>query len=98
MLMTGPDGDTPPMQGVFLEVNPMKSIVFTNAFRAGWIPQKSFMVGFFSFAIEGEGTLYRAGAPHWDEAATRQHESGGFAGGWSMVAAQLAELAETSST
>ena len=94
MVMSGPDGDTAPMEGVFLEVIPMKSIVFTDAFRAGWIPQTPFMVGFFSFAAEGEGTRYRAGARHWDEAAMRRHEELGFVGGWSAVAGQLAELAE----
>ena len=94
MVMSGPDGDTPPMEGVFLEVIPMKSVVFTDAFRAGWIPQPPFMVGFFSFAPEGEGTRYRAGARHWDEAAMRRHEEMGFIGGWSTVADQLAELAE----
>ena len=98
MVMSGPDGDTPPMEGVFLEVIPIKSVVFTDAFRAGWIPQKPFMVGFFSFAPEGEGTHYRAGARHWDEAALRQHEGMGFTTGWSTVAAQLAELAEAAAS
>jgi len=94
MIMSGPDGDTPPMEGVFLEVIPNRSIVFTDAFRAGWIPQKAFMVGFFSFAPEGTGTRYRAGARHWEEAAMKQHEGMSFVTGWGVVAAQLAALAE----
>ena len=94
MVMKGPDGETPPMEGVFLEVIPERSIVFTDAFRAGWIPQAAFMVGFFSFAPEAAGTRYRAGARHWDEAALKQHESMGFMQGWAVVAGQLAELAE----
>ena len=94
MVMSGPEGDAPPMEGVFLEVVANKSIVVTNAFTAGWIPQTPFMVAFFTFAPEGSGTRYRAGARHWDEAAMRQHESMGFVQGWTVVAGQLAALAE----
>lgn len=95
MIMTGPDGTTSSMEGVILEVIPNKSIVFTNAFTAGWIPQTPFMVGFFTFTPEGTGTRYRAGSRHWDEAAHKQHEAMGFTQGWSTVAGQLAALAET---
>jgi uncharacterized protein YndB with AHSA1/START domain len=94
MIMRGPDGATSPMEGVILEVIPNQRIVFTNAFTAGWIPQKPFMVGFFTFMPEGTGTRYRAGSRHWDEAAHRQHEAMGFTEGWGGVAGQLAELAE----
>ena len=94
MVMTGPDGTTSEMEGVVLEFVPHKSIVFTNAFTAGWIPQKPFMVGFFSFTPEGSGTRYRAGSRHWDEAAHQQHEAMGFTPGWTAVANQLAALAE----
>src|SRR3546814_1852354 len=45
MLMKGPDGtDLPHEEGVFLEIVPNEKIVFTNAFKAGWIPQDPFMV------------------------------------------------------
>jgi uncharacterized protein YndB with AHSA1/START domain len=94
MIMTGPEGDTSPMEGVILEVIPNRSIVFTDAFTSGWMPQKAFMLGFFSFAPAGRGTRYRAGARHWDAAAHRQHDEMGFAQGWGVVADQLAELAE----
>jgi uncharacterized protein YndB with AHSA1/START domain len=94
MIMSGPDGEKSPMEGVILEVVPNEEIVFTNAFTAGWIPQTPFMVGFFTFAPEGRGTRYRAGARHWDEAALKQHEAMGFTQGWGICAAQLAELAE----
>ena len=94
MIMSGPDGASSPMEGVILEVVPNKSIVFTNAFTAGWIPQTPFMVGFFSFAPEGAGTRYRAGSRHWDQAAHQQHEAMGFTAGWTIVANQLAALAE----
>ena len=79
---------------MFLEVVPNRSIVFTNAFTAGWIPQTPFMVGFFTFTPEGRGTRYRAGSRHWDEAAHKRHEAMGFTEGWGIVAGQLADLAE----
>jgi uncharacterized protein YndB with AHSA1/START domain len=95
MVMSGPDGASAPMEGVFLEVVPERSIVFTDAFTAGWLPQKAFMVGFFSFAPEGDGTRYRAGARHWDAEAQARHEAMGFQQGWTIVANQLAALAES---
>ena len=94
MVMTGPGGETSPIEGVVLEVVPNVRIFFTNAFTVGWIPQTPFMVGFFEFAPERGGTRYRAGARHWDEATMKQHEEMGFQRGWTQVAEQLAELAE----
>ena len=94
MIMTGPNGETSDMEGVILEVIPNRSIVFTNAFTVGWVPQAPFMVGFFTFTPEGTGTRYRAGSRHGDEAAHKQHEEMGFMAGWGKVADQLAELAE----
>ena len=94
MVMSGPDGETPPMEGVFLEVTPARRIVLTDAFSVGWIPSPAFMVSLFDFQPDGEGTLYRAAARHWDEATLKQHEAMGFAEGWGQVARQLAELAE----
>ena len=94
MVMSGPDGASSPMEGVFLEVVPNRRIVFTNAFSAGWVPQKPFMVGVFDFTPEGGGTHYRAASRHWDAATQQQHEAMGFQQGWGAVAAQLAALAE----
>jgi uncharacterized protein YndB with AHSA1/START domain len=95
MIMRGPNGEEHPQEGVFLEVIPGKRFVFTDAFKAGWIPQTAFMVGFFEFADEGGKTRYTAGARHWSEEALKQHEAMGFADGWGKVAKQLAEIAET---
>ncbi len=94
MVMSGPDGAASPMEGVILEVVPNRSIVFTNAFTAGWVPQQPFMVGHFTFTPEGSGTRYRAASRHWDAETHRKHEAMGFAQGWGIVAGQLAELAE----
>jgi len=94
MIMRGPDGEEHPMEGVFLEVTSNRRFVFTDAFKAGWIPQTAFMVGFFEFADEGGKTRYTAGARHWTAEAKAQHETMGFGDGWGKVAEQLAELAE----
>ena len=92
MVMTGPGGEASPIEGVVLEFVPNVRIVFTDAFTAGWIPQKPFMVGFFELAPEGGGTRYRAGARHWDEATMKQHEAMGFHQGWSTALDQLVAL------
>jgi uncharacterized protein YndB with AHSA1/START domain len=94
MIMHGPDGEAHAMEGVFLEVVPRQRFVFTDAFRAGWIPQTAFMLGFFEFADEGGKTRYTAGARHWSEDALKQHEAMGFVEGWGKVAEQLTALAE----
>jgi uncharacterized protein YndB with AHSA1/START domain len=93
-IMRGPDGEEFPNEGVFLEVVPNNRFMFTDAFQAGWIPAKAFMVGVFEIAPEGKGTRYRASARHWDEGSLKQHEDMGFSGGWALCADQLAELAE----
>ena len=92
--MTGPNGESSQHEGVVLEVVPNRKIVLTDAFSAGWIPQKPFMVGIFTFEPEGQGTRYRASALHWDEESMKKHEAMGFDEGWNAVARQLAEIAE----
>jgi uncharacterized protein YndB with AHSA1/START domain len=96
MIMRGLDGATSPMEGVFLEIIPNRSIVFTDAFTVGWVPKVPFMIGFFAFTPEGAGTRYLAGARHWDAEAYERHAAMGFEQGWSIVAEQLAALAEGS--
>ena len=94
--MTSPEGvETPPMEGVFLEVVENERIVSTDAYAAGWVPQKPFMTAIHSFTDNGDGTtLYRAVARHWDAEAKKQHEEMGFSTGWGIMADQLAALCE----
>ena len=99
--MEGPNGEKHPGDGVYLEVVPNEKIVFTNAFTAGWQPKIGMdsecdflMVAIVEFEPEGSGTRYTARVRHWTEAAVKAHEAMGFEQGWSMVAVQLAELAE----
>jgi uncharacterized protein YndB with AHSA1/START domain len=92
--MYGPNGEVMPNEGVYLDVVPERKIVFTDAFRKGWIPQGPFMVGFMEFTPQGEKTHYRAGARHWTAEALEQHKAMGFEQGWSVVAEQLEEVAK----
>ncbi|HEU6442797.1 MAG TPA: SRPBCC family protein [Microvirga sp.] len=95
MAMRAPDGtDLPRQEGVFLEVLPNRKLVFTDAFRAGWIPQDPFMVVIVTFEPEGSGTRYTAHVRHWNEETLKRHEAMGFHEGWGTVAGQLAALAE----
>jgi uncharacterized protein YndB with AHSA1/START domain len=94
LIMRGPGGEEMPQEGVYLEAVPEQRIVFTDAFRSGWLPQGPFMVGFFEFTAEGDKTRYTAGARHWTAEAKAQHEAMGFAEGWGEVAEQFAEVAE----
>lgn len=99
--ITGPNGESHPGEGVFLEVVPNERIVFTNVFTAGWQPKTLMtsecdfaMVAIVTFDPEGSGTRYTARVRHWDAEARKKHEAMGFEEGWNMVAAQLGELAE----
>ncbi len=99
--MTGPEGESHPSDSVYLEVVPGERIVNTNAFVAGWQPKGGMdsdcdfpCVTLVTFEPEGSGTRYTARVRHWTEAAVKAHEAMGFEQGWSMVAAQLAGLAE----
>lgn len=92
LTMHGPDGERFPNEGVFLEVVPGRRIVSTDAYAAGWVPQKPFMTSITTFEPEDGGTRYTATARHWDADSMKTHEEMGFAEGWGTVADQLAAL------
>ena len=94
MVMRGPEGEEMPQEGVFLEVIPGQRFVTTDAYSVGWMPQEPFMTGFWEVVPDGDGTLYRAGARHWQEETMRNHEAMGFIDGWGVCADQLAALCE----
>ncbi|MBO9575899.1 MAG: SRPBCC domain-containing protein [Sphingobium sp.] len=94
MTMHGPDGETMPNEGVFLEVTPGVRYVVTDAFHAGWKPAGPFMVGIWAIEPEGSGTRFTGSARHWTKEARDQHKAMGFEAGWGVVAQQLKELCE----
>jgi len=93
----GPDGESFPTVGVFLEIDPMKRIVTTDAFRAGWVPtERAFMVTETLLAEAGPGrTRFIWRAMHWSEETMKEHEAMGFHDGWGKAAAQLEALAKS---
>jgi uncharacterized protein YndB with AHSA1/START domain len=97
MIMRGPNGEGgEPMEGIFLEVTPLRRIVFTNVVDSNWQTQTSpvaNIIGWFEFTPEGAKTRYRAGARHWDEEAMRKHADMGFEQGRGVVAEQLEAVA-----
>ena len=95
MVMHGPEGETVPMEGVYLEVRPGRLVVSTDAVTTDWQPQGPFMVRIEQFEPDGERTRYTAIARHWTAEAKAQHEAMGFEGGWGMAADQLSDVART---
>ena len=97
VLMQGPEGETVPNAGVYLEVVPNRKLVFTDAYTAGWVPSaKPFMTGIIAFEDIGGGrSRYTATAVHWAEEDMIAHRDLGFEQGWGVVADQMAEIAGT---
>jgi uncharacterized protein YndB with AHSA1/START domain len=94
--MLGPDGETVPNEGVYLEVVPERRLVFTDAYTAGWVPANSpFFTGVIDLADEDGGTRYRVRARHWTDEARDRHEKMGFHEGWGHATDQLEALART---
>ncbi|MGB5075870.1 MAG: SRPBCC domain-containing protein [Sphingorhabdus sp.] len=99
VIMHGPDGETSPQEGIFLEVTLGVRFVSTDAFvrteDGEILPHVPFMVGCWEIAPEGNGTRYTATARHWSKADAKHHAEMGFVQGWGTCADQLAALAET---
>jgi uncharacterized protein YndB with AHSA1/START domain len=97
ILMRGPNGEEVDNVGVYLAVEPLRRLVFTDAFSGGFRPSASppFMVVELTFSPDGEGCLYRAVARHWTSEAKDQHVAMGFHEGWGRAADQLDALALT---
>jgi uncharacterized protein YndB with AHSA1/START domain len=94
--MRSPEGEDMPNEGIYLEVVPNQKLVFTDAFKAGWVPTAAaFMVVELTFAPEDGKTRYTARARHWTKEAADQHVAMGFHVGWGICADQLVALAKT---
>ena len=96
-VFNGPDGESFENAGVFLEVEPPRRLVSTDAFRPGWFPSgRAFMVAETLFEDAGDGrTRYIARAMHWDRETLEEHERMGFHEGWGKCADQLEALARS---
>ncbi len=97
-VMRGPDGEVFPNRGVYLEVEPNRKLVFTDAYTEGWVPTDGggTMTAVITFEPQADGrTLYVARVGHPTVEKRQQHEQMGFHDGWGVVADQLEALAKT---
>jgi uncharacterized protein YndB with AHSA1/START domain len=91
-----PDGVENPITCCYLEVEPHRRLVWTDALRPGYRPAPS---GFFTAVMtlerQSNGTLCRTVAMHRDEADRNHHAELGFHDGWGTVLDQLGAYAPT---
>lgn len=84
-------------EGVYLEVEKGRRLVFTDAYSEGWKPAPDpFMTAIIEFADDGTGgTTYTATVRHRSAEARQRHEEMGFFDGWGTVADQLEAYARS---
>ena len=96
VVMRSPEGESFPSLGTYLEIDPGRRLVFTDAYVGDWVPaEKPFFTGVLTFADEAGGTRYVARARHWSEEDRKRHEEMGFHEGWGKCADQLEALARS---
>jgi predicted 3-demethylubiquinone-9 3-methyltransferase (glyoxalase superfamily) len=80
---------------MFLAVETLSRLVFTDAYREGFMPaEKHFMTGVVELSDEGaEKTRMVWGARHKNREDLKQHLEMGFVEGWQAAARQLEETA-----
>jgi uncharacterized protein YndB with AHSA1/START domain len=85
----------PHLSACYLEIDPGKRIVFTNALVGGYRPaEQPFMTAVITLDEHDLGTAYRAVVMHRNPEDQAMHRDLGFYDGWGTVARQLAELVE----
>lgn len=92
------DGEEMRNSGVILDFEEGYRLITTDAFRPGWIPNSTpVMVGHLTLEPQdnGNATLYKARAMHWNIDAKRHHVQMGFHEGWAVSAMQLSGLLTT---
>ncbi len=94
-VMRAPDGSEFRTRGVFLEVDPPRRIVYSDAFDTQWLPNpQAFFVAVITFdALPQGGARYTARARHWSKEACDRHERMGFFQSWSQSLDRLVEAA-----
>jgi uncharacterized protein YndB with AHSA1/START domain len=97
MMFNGPDGEKMPQIGMYLYVEPGKTLIFTDAYTEGFVPQPtSFMTGYVLLEnAPGGKTKMTWGAKHATEDGMKQHIDMGFEQGWNAAADQLDEVAQS---
>ncbi|GAA1655323.1 SRPBCC domain-containing protein [Fodinicola feengrottensis] len=88
----------PHLNAIFLVVDELERIVFTNAIDSAWRPAKPTpvpMTAEITLGDHPDGTDYRIIVRHGDPADRARHADLGFAEGWGLVTKQLASVAES---
>lgn len=95
-VMRSPEGQEMPHTGCYLEVTPIRRLVWTDALQSDYRPAASpFVTAILTFEPRGNGTHYHALVLHADEATRQRHEQMGFQQGWGKALDQLVALART---
>ncbi|EOQ97659.1 hypothetical protein LEP1GSC195_0186 [Leptospira wolbachii serovar Codice str. CDC] len=95
-MMESPEGKHFPNNGCFLEIVPLKKLVFTDSLLPGYRPSgSSFMTAFVTMESLGNATKYKAVAKHKDPETKKQHEDMGFMDGWGTALDQLVAYTKT---
>jgi uncharacterized protein YndB with AHSA1/START domain len=89
-VMRSPEGDEFPNLGCYLEVVPMRRMIFTDTLLPGFRPSpKPFFTAALLLEPQGSRTRYTAIALHGNEETRKQHEEMGFHDGWGTVLDQM---------
>jgi|APFre7841882724_1041349.scaffolds.fasta_scaffold02006_5 uncharacterized protein YndB with AHSA1/START domain/uncharacterized glyoxalase superfamily protein PhnB len=96
-VMAGPNGERIENKGIWLEVDPPRRLVFTDALTEGFAPAaEPFMTGVVELQDAPEGkTRFTWSALHANAEATAKHREMGWEAGWNAAADQLDALAQT---
>lgn len=96
VVMADEAGNEYPNPGQYLVIEPLRRLVFTDAYIGDWTPsEKPFFTADLSFADEGGKTRYTARAIHWTVEDKQAHEKMGFHEGWGLCAGQLEAVAKS---
>ena len=96
-VMQGPDQQSVPNQGCYLDIQENKKLVWTNIMSKGFRPTALSTVGFWIVGTvllskTNQGNLYQAIVRHADIESRKKHEAMGFQEGWGMAFQQLVEM------
>ncbi|MCO6381169.1 SRPBCC family protein [Oceanicola sp. 502str15] len=94
-LFKGPEGEEMANEGAVLLAEPEHRLVFTDFFKAGFVPNETpFMLADITLTPKDGGTEYKAIVRHRTPEDCQKHADMGFDQGWGAAADQLATLAE----
>ena len=96
-VMAGPNGESFEGRGMWLAIEPMERLVFTDAYTEGFMPApEPFMTGVVQLADAPNGHTYMTwSARHATAESKAKHVEMGWEAGWNAATNQLDALAQT---